>query len=277
MKLLLLTLAFVSGLTYAQYSPDKYCADLGATDSYACNLVPPPAAYVPGASYYFKANTNNTGTATVNFNGLGAKTIVKAVAPASITTILSDNDIVSGQVVVVTYDGTNMQYQSPQANPPAPIFTQTQTVTVANTVTETSLVGTGVGSVTLPANFFTTGKTINLHLWGIHSTVSNANLTVNLKLSGVTVATTGTVTGGNGTNSIFEMQAIITCRSTGAMGTVFVQGFYDEYNLNGAKAGLPNTTTNTVDTTGTIAVDVTFTWGTASPSDTISATNFTIS
>lgn len=87
-----------------------YCADAGANDTYACTLSPVPAGYVTGARYRFKANTANTGAATINFNTLGAKTIKKVAG--GITTDLDDNDIRVGQVVELAYDGTNMQMQS---------------------------------------------------------------------------------------------------------------------------------------------------------------------
>lgn len=38
-----------------------YCADAGASDTYACNLSPAITAYVTGTRYVFKANTANTG------------------------------------------------------------------------------------------------------------------------------------------------------------------------------------------------------------------------
>lgn len=91
-----------------------YCADAGGTDTYACTLSPAPGSYVTGARYRFKANTANTGAATINFNSLGAKTIVKVAG--GITTALSDNDIRSGQFVDLVYDGTNMQMQSTLGN-----------------------------------------------------------------------------------------------------------------------------------------------------------------
>ena len=115
MKTLALFL-LLSGLTYAQYSPDTYCADAGVTDSYACTLVPSPVAYVTGQTYYFKANTANTGAASINFNALGAKTIVKVAG--GVPTTLANNDILAGQIVVITYDGTNMQIQSTLGNAP---------------------------------------------------------------------------------------------------------------------------------------------------------------
>ncbi len=96
-----------------------YCADAGANDTYTCSLTPAPSAYVNGAYYAFKANTANTGAATINFNSLGAKTIVKVTG--GVTTALADNDIRVGQVVLVQYDGTNMQIQSTLGNAPATV------------------------------------------------------------------------------------------------------------------------------------------------------------
>jgi hypothetical protein len=91
-----------------------YCADAGSTDAYACTLSPAPGSYVTGARYRFKANTANTGSATINFNSLGAKPIKKAAG--GVTTDIADNDIRAGQVVDVVYDGTNMQMQSTLGN-----------------------------------------------------------------------------------------------------------------------------------------------------------------
>ena len=51
-----------------------------------------------------KANHSNTGAATLNVDGLGAKAIVK-----SASTALSAGDIVSGAIYLLSYDGTNFQ------------------------------------------------------------------------------------------------------------------------------------------------------------------------
>lgn len=92
----------------------NYAADAGASDTYAATLSPAPSAYVTGAHYRFKANTSNTGAATINFNSLGAISIVKVAG--GITTSLADNDIRAGQWVDLVYDGTNMQMQSTLGN-----------------------------------------------------------------------------------------------------------------------------------------------------------------
>ena len=91
------------------------CADAGSNDTYACSASPAPTAYVTGGRYVFKANTVNTGAATVNFNSLGAKTIKKFTS-ASPGADLADNDIRAGQWVHLIYDGTNMQMVSPLGN-----------------------------------------------------------------------------------------------------------------------------------------------------------------
>jgi hypothetical protein len=58
--------------------------------------------------------TANTGAASLDPCGFGAKTIKKVAG--GITTDLADNDIRSGQFVELVYDGTNMQMQSTLGN-----------------------------------------------------------------------------------------------------------------------------------------------------------------
>ena len=85
----------------------NYAADAGANDTYAITLSPALGAYAAGNVIQFKANTANTGAATLNVNALGAKTIKKYG-----TVDLSDNDILANQIVTVVYDGTNFQLMS---------------------------------------------------------------------------------------------------------------------------------------------------------------------
>ncbi len=100
--------------TATDVSSPLFCSDAGSNDTYACNLSPTIASYVTGTHYRFKANTLNTGAATINFNSIGAKTIKKA--SGGITTDLATNDILAGQWVDLVYDGTNMQMQSTLGN-----------------------------------------------------------------------------------------------------------------------------------------------------------------
>jgi len=153
------------------------------------------------------------------------------------------------------------------------LFSQTQAVTVANTLVETPLTGTGVGTLTLPANLFSAGKTLKMLAFGFHSTVSNAHITINVNIDGSPILTTGSVASSNGTNDVIEIRGAITCYTAGASGTVFAQGFYDEDNAAAAPFGMVNTTATAFDTTVAHDLSLTAQWGTASASDTITVTN----
>jgi hypothetical protein len=90
-----------------------FCRDTGGGNAYSCNLTPPLTSYSAGTTYWFRANAANTGAATINFNSLGPKPIVKQADQS-----LAPGDIKAGQWVMATYDGANMQMQSQTANAP---------------------------------------------------------------------------------------------------------------------------------------------------------------
>lgn len=97
-----------SGIQNASYT---YAADAEASDSYAITLSPAVAAYAAGQEFSFKANTANTGAASLNVNSLGAKTLKKNTDQD-----LATGDIEAGSIVKVVYDGTNFQVVSVDAN-----------------------------------------------------------------------------------------------------------------------------------------------------------------
>lgn len=98
----------LSGAVFSQLALKSliYAADGGSNDTYAIALPVTPAAYTDliGVPIAFKANTANTGPATLNVNSLGAKDIKKNVSED-----LETGDILEDQVVIVVYDGTNFQ------------------------------------------------------------------------------------------------------------------------------------------------------------------------
>jgi hypothetical protein len=96
-----------------------YCADGGSTDAYACSLTPPITALTIGSHYFVKANTANTGAASLSLNGITAGAIKKPVG--GVTTDLVDNDIRVGQIFEVVWDGTNFQMVSQLGNTPGGI------------------------------------------------------------------------------------------------------------------------------------------------------------
>lgn len=89
----------------------RFGIDAGVNDSYVISVTPPPTSYTGGMMIYFRANTINTGAATININGLGVKTIVKRV-----NTTLANGDILASMICQLMYDGTNFVLLNPIVN-----------------------------------------------------------------------------------------------------------------------------------------------------------------
>lgn len=100
--------AVLSSKTLATFN---YAADAGSNDSYVISLSPAPASYTAGMIVFFKANTVNTGAASINVNSLGVKTIVKRV-----NTTLANGDIPALALCMLIYDGTNFVLLNPVVN-----------------------------------------------------------------------------------------------------------------------------------------------------------------
>lgn len=78
----------------------------GSANAYVVTYAVAPAAYYTGQRFAFITNFAVTGSATVNVNSLGAKTIKKMVA--GVKTNLASGDIASGDFIDLDYDGTDM-------------------------------------------------------------------------------------------------------------------------------------------------------------------------
>jgi hypothetical protein len=153
-------------------------------------------------------------------------------------------------------------------------WTKTANTGVNNSTTETTLLDTGVGSKTLSAAFFTVGKTLFFEVMGFYSTLLTPTLQLRFKLGSTTVLDSGAVVMPAGvTDQGFRIRGQMTCRTTGATGTIQAQGEVLIAGLSIPLAPLVNTGTTTIDTTGTLAVDVTAEWGTADAANTITGSN----
>lgn len=155
--------------------------------------------------------------------------------------------------------------------PPQVLFVQTADKTVTNTVTETSIIGTGVGSLTIASASWAVGKVIRLRIGGVYSTPASfpsASVTINVKIGSTVIATvTTTSLLSTAANLEFDGEILITCRVTGASGSVVCHGDI-EYStgitgtiavdpLNNAGAA------TTVDISASRLIDVTATWDVA--------------
>lgn len=219
------------------------------------------AAVVLACAQLAAANLSNGTT--------GSGAVVLAASPAIVTPTIAS-------FVNATHNHTNAAGGGTlglSAFTAAGLFSQTASVTVGNTTSETTILGAGAGSLTLQANYLTVGRTVKVFVQGVHSATGGPTARVRVKLGGTTLLDTGAVTSTNQTDGSFAVEATITCRSTGVTGTVFAQGFYLEGDAVTSPFSLAATGTATINTTTTNAIDVTYEWGTMAVGNTVTATN----
>lgn len=156
-------------------------------------------------------------------------------------------------------------------------FGATASATVGNTITETTLIGAGVGAQTVAANTFTVGRSMLIYSWGNMGNTLTPTLRIRGKLGAVTALdstaiTLPTITG----TTLWQMSLYLTCRTAGAGGTGIAQGIFTYFTAAGVQSNfqLVNTGTFAMDTTAALLIDVTAQWGTADPLNTMTSTNF---
>jgi len=152
---------------------------------------------------------------------------------------------------------------------------------ITNTTVETSLMGTGVGSLTVPSNGFSVGDSFTAKVCGPLSCANNETIHVRVKSNGVTIADTGIFSMKITTDKYFELLIDFTVTKIGAAGVaeLFVNGQYS-YNhnaagvLDGVNFALVSNTT--FDTTITNALSITAEWGLAKATNKIQSQNFVL-
>lgn len=158
-------------------------------------------------------------------------------------------------------------------------YSQMTSVTVANTTTETTLldVANGKGTATLPANFFADGKSLRLRASGVLSATGTPTLELRVKIGTTTFGITGSqALGGTISNTFWELDILLTCRSASASGSLQAQGkfLYDNAEKTGKIHGMGNASPQGgFNTTAAQTINILATWGTADAGNTIKCTN----
>ena len=155
------------------------------------------------------------------------------------------------------------------------IFTQTADQTIADDANEITLFGSGVGTLTLPANFWTVGKTIRIEIHGDFADTGNPTADIHVFYGATKLSDSSPITlSGLSATEGWETRVLITCRSTGATGTVETHIDWEYETTTGSslieRLDVAGTIT-TIDTTASGALDITFTWGTAAAANTITS------
>jgi len=153
------------------------------------------------------------------------------------------------------------------------LFEQTNSVTIANDNTEKTLLGTGIGGLTLPANFFVPGKKFRIHMRGIIRDTAAPTGRLRMLLGATVITDTGAqALGVIAADDSWELTGTIVCRTTGAPGTVV--GSFDFYYHNAGGVGATteidvNPAVVNLTTTGALTLDVLWTWSAANANNSI--------
>lgn len=158
----------------------------------------------------------------------------------------------------------------------ASLFSTTGSTTVTQT-SATTLIGTVTGSTTIPVNTFTAGQPLMFHASGFYTTPATpASLTIDLKIGGTTRISTGTVVQiASVTLGVWNLDCLVTTRTAGASGTQIANCIFvgTGSTLTPGEAPMQVSSTWSVDTTATQAIDLQATWSTAVGAPTITSTN----
>ena len=158
---------------------------------------------------------------------------------------------------------------------PAPIpatnyglFAQTaNSIPIAATTTEGTLIGGGVGTLSVPANGFKVGDSFVAKLYGHITCVGTATIQIRIKSGSVLLADTGIITLDVTTNKHWNIEVNFTIRSLGnaSVGSIVSAGLFSYIknsglNFEGANFVFLNNTT--FDTTILNTLNITAQWNT---------------
>ncbi len=144
------------------------------------------------------------------------------------------------------------------------LYAQTvQSATITGT-TETSVIGTGVGQLSIPANAFRVGDSFHGKIGGVISDTANGDsIIVRIKTGGTVLATTGafaldtTAATGEG----WEMELDFTIATLGATGSICTNGNFAYTKTNDKKvSGYVFQDVQPIDTTVSNTLDITVEW-----------------
>ena len=161
------------------------------------------------------------------------------------------------------------------------LFTQTADKTVVNTITPTSLIGTGLGSLSVGVNEFVVGDSFVGEMKGNINIGTPVDLTIRLQINGVDEVVVGPIAmpniGSPGVNKYFRIDTAFTIRSLGASGTV-MSSINFSYEENASDKFYSHTEVNlaTLNTTVLNTLDIKAEFNLADPSNLLTSQIFTL-
>ena len=181
-------------------------------------------------------------------------------------------DGTAGQVLKTDGAGT-LSFNQPTTG----LYAQTVvSLTLTNTTTETSIVGTGVGSLTIPANHFVVGDSYHAKIGGEISAQNGDDITIRIKSGATVLATTGTISLSPTTGLGWECEIDFTIAAIGATGSICTNGNFAYTRNTGGLEGYVFQDVEVFDSTVANTLDITAEWGQAKTQDQIHSANFVL-
>ena len=162
------------------------------------------------------------------------------------------------------------------------LFAQTALSTpIVHASGESSLIGTGVGTLSVPANAFTVGNSFVAKLCGPMTCANNEILHIRIRSNGIIIIDALQYTLSQTTNKYWELALEFTITKLGVAGVaeMFANGSFtynknSNNNIDGVNFALISNTT--FDTTVSNTLTITAEWITSAVTNTIRSQNFTL-
>jgi len=199
---------------------------------------------------------------------------------------LSTSAITGNAEFAVAQSGVTYKVKQSSLNPLPTnrgLFAQTGTsITISGTTSETSLIGTGVGTLSVPANGFQVGDSFRAVLGGIVNIGNGQTIRIRVKTDSAVLLDSGVQTLINNVeDAIWSLNIDFTIRSLGGVGVasiVSLGSFHYTKTNNGTVEGFAFNTVNdtTFDTTDSNTLDITIQWGSTSSANNIYSDTFVL-
>lgn len=208
----------------------------------------------------------------------------------SVSGLNTDNTDPQNPIVKISVDGITITGDGTSSSPlqanylPSTnygLFAQTSLGTIVTGVVEQNLIGSGVGTLIVPANAFQVGDSFTAKMCGNLNCANNETLHIRVKSDGNVIADAGVFTLNISTDKHFELVLDFTITKIGGLGVaeLFVNGQFSynknaNTNIDGVNFALISNTT--FDTTIINALSITAQWGSANVNNKIQSQNFVL-
>jgi hypothetical protein len=204
----------------------------------------------------------------------------------SVSGLNTDNSDPANPIVEISVDGTTITGDGTPASPLKAssntnqgFYSQTAiSTTIVNTDVETSLIGAGVGTLSVPPNSFNIGDSFVARMGGELSNLNNNFIQIKVKSGSTILVNTGLIQLKQSNNQFWQLLICFTIRNIGGVGvaSIISNGSFTHIRNNTGTEVFGFNTINDVDFNTTIlnTLDITAEWQTASNSNSIHSDYF---